>query len=130
VENFDEVAKTPLDEWIYYLKTTKIPDYFTAQGLDVVKAKQKIEDLPEAERKAYYRHLDQVSYEEGVIEHNRSEARLEGITEGIEKGKAEGKAEGEKLKTIEIIKNAKALGLPIEQIQKLTNLTKEEIEKL
>jgi hypothetical protein len=122
VENFDEVAQTPLDEWIYYLKTTKIPDNFTAQGLDEIRAKQKIEDLPEAEQKAYYHHLDQVSYEEGVIEHNRSEARIEGIAEGIEKGKIEEK--------LEIAKNAKALGLSIEQIQKLTNLSTEEIDRL
>ena len=38
--------------------------------------------------------------------------------------------EGEQLKTIEIVKNAKRLGLSIEQIQKLTNLTIEEIEKI
>lgn len=44
--------------------------------------------------------------------------------------KTEGKTEGEKLKTMEIAKNAKALGLSIEQIQKLTNLTKEEIEQI
>jgi predicted transposase/invertase (TIGR01784 family) len=110
VENFDNVAKTPLDEWIYYLKTTKIPDNFTAQGLDEIRAKQKIEDLPEEEKKAYYRHLDQVSYEEGVIEHNRSEAKIE--------------------ERLEIAKNAKILGLSMEQIQKLTNLSIEEIEKI
>jgi len=118
VENFDEIAKTPLDEWIYYLKTTKIPDNFTAQGLDEIRTKQKIEDLPEEEKKAYYRHLDQVSYEEGVIEHNRSEA------------KREGRVEGRVEERLEIAKNAKALGLTIEQIQKLTNLSIEEIEEL
>ena len=95
VENFDEVAKTPLDEWIYYLKTTKIPENFTAQGLEEIRTKQKVEDLPEEERKAYYRHLDQVSYEEGVIEHNRSEAKMEGEKIGLEKGEAIGLEKGE-----------------------------------
>ena len=95
VENFDEIAKTPLDEWIYYLKTTKIPENFTAQGLEEIRIKQKVEDLPEAERKAYYRHLDQVSYEEGVIEHNRSEAKMEGEKIGLEKGEAIGLEKGE-----------------------------------
>ena len=99
VEKFNEIAKTPLDEWIYYLKTTKIPDNFTAQGLDEIRAKQKIEDLPEAERKAYYRHLDQVSYEEGVIEHQRLEAarkaKAEGRAEGREEGEAIGLEKGE-----------------------------------
>jgi predicted transposase/invertase (TIGR01784 family) len=114
VENFDKVAQTPLDEWIYYLKTTKIPDNFTAQGLDEIRAKQKIEDLPEEERKAYYRHLDQVSYEEGVIEHNRSEAKIEGRVE----------------ERLEIAKELKTLGVPIDQISIDTKLSIEEIEKL
>ena len=56
---------------------------------------KKVEDLPEAERKAYYRHLDQVSYEEGVIEHNRSEAKMEGEKIGLEKGEAIGLEKGE-----------------------------------
>ena len=106
VENFNEIAKTPLDEWIYYLKTTKILDSFTAQGLEEIKKKQKIEDLSEAEQKAYYRHLDQKSYEEGVIEHKVSEAK------------------------IEIAKNLKKLGIPFDQISTATNLSIEEIEKI
>ena len=114
VENFDKIAKTPIDEWIYYLKTTEIPDNFTAQGLDEIREKQKVEDLPEEEQKAYYRHLDQVNYEEGVIEHNRLEAER--------KGKAEGR--------LEIAKNLKTIGMSLDKISEVTNLTKEEIEKI
>ena len=146
VENFDEIAKTPLDEWIYYLKTTEIPDSFTAQGLDEIRKKQKIEDLPEKEQKAYYRHLDQVNYEEGVIEHHRSEARIEGIAEGrlegiaegriegIAEGKLEGRLEGrlegkleEKLEIAQKLKNS---GMAFVQICQITGLTIEEIEKI
>ena len=130
VESFDEIAKTPLDEWIYYLKTTKILDNFTAQGLDEMRIKQKVDDLPDAEKKAYYRHLDQVSYEEGVIEHNRSEARIKGIAEGLEKGKAEGLAEGKAEGRLEIAKELKVLGISFDQISAATKLSMEEIEKL
>ena len=105
-----------------YLKTTKIPDNFTAQGLDEIRTKQKIEDLPKEERKAYYRHLDQVSYEEGVIEHQRLEAERKGIAEGLEKG--------EKLKTIEIAKKLKSRGMSFDQISEIAGLTIEEIEKI
>jgi predicted transposase/invertase (TIGR01784 family) len=63
-----------------------------------------------------------------------NDAIRKGLAEGMEKGKAEGIVEGiekgEKLKAIEIAKNAKTLGLPIEQIQHLTNLSTKEIEKL
>ena len=130
VENFDEIAKTPLDERVYYLKTTKIPDNFTAQGLDEIRTKQKIEDLPEEERKAYYRHLDQVSYEEGVIEHQRLEAERKGRAEGLEKGIAEGLEKGRTERDIEIAKELKKDNMPIELIAKYTNLTIEEIEKI
>ena len=54
------------------------------------------------------------------------EAEKRGREKGIVEGKAEGKAE----EKIEIVKKAKILGLSIEQIQKLTNLTKEEIEEI
>ena len=134
VENFDEVATNPIAEWTHYLKTNKIPDNFTAQGLNEIRAKQKVDDLPEEERKAYYRHLDQVRYEEGVIEHQRLDAerigRAEGLAEGLAEGIEKGLAEGERLKTIEFAKNLKKDNMPIELIVKYTNLTAEEIEKL
>ena len=72
------IKNESLDEWVYYLKTTDIPDNFTAQGLDEIREKQRVEYLSEEERNAYYRHLEQVNYEEGVVEHSR----LEGIIEG------------------------------------------------
>jgi len=122
VENFDKVAKEPIDQWIYFLKTTEIPDEFDAQGLDAAREQLSIDQLTPEERKAYYRHLDQTRYEEGVIEHNRLEAER--------KGKIEGKAEGEKLKAIEIAKNLLKSNIPINIIKTSTGLTKEEIEKL
>ena len=123
INNFDKVAKNSIDQWMHFLKTTEIPDEFDAQGLDEAREKLKIDNLTPEERKAYYHHLDQKNYEEGSMLHNRLEYER--------KGRAEGRAEGEKLKTIEIAKNAKeVLGLSIEQIQKLTGLAKEEIEKL
>jgi len=106
-----EISKNEsLDEWVYYLKTTDIPDNFTAQGLDEIREKQRVEDLQEEERNAYYRHLEQVNYEEGVIEHNRLEAKIE-----------------EKLEIAKKLLNSK---IPINIIVESTGLTKEEIEKL
>ncbi|GHS99964.1 hypothetical protein AGMMS50276_24640 [Synergistales bacterium] len=45
---------------------------------------------------------------------------------GIEKGKTEGKAEGK----AEVVKSAFALNLPIEQIEKLTGLSRADIESI
>jgi predicted transposase/invertase (TIGR01784 family) len=154
VESISETEKKSLDQWLYYLKTTRIPDDFDAQGLDEIREKQRVEDLSEEEKKAYYRHLDQVNYEDGVIEHSRLEGIIEGEKIGIEKGKAEGLAEGEqerlklqqerlklqqerlKLqqeieeKDKDFAKKLKEDNIPIELIVKYTNLTIGEIEKL
>ena len=50
--------------------------------------------------------------------------------EGIKQGKKEGRKEGEKNAKIEMAKKMLAEKIPIETIIKITNLKKEEIEKL
>ena len=61
-------------------------------------------------------------------------AKEEGSEEGREEGRREGKTEGisigEKNKKIEIAKKMKARNIPIEEIMELTELSKEEIEKI
>ena len=47
-----------------------------------------------------------------------------------EKEKKNGKIEGEKKKSIEIAKKLLKLNMPLEQIIEITELTKEEIEKI
>ena len=42
VNEFDELAKTPLDEWIYFLKTGEIDEHATAKGLP--EAREKLPD--------------------------------------------------------------------------------------
>ena len=49
---------------------------------------------------------------------------------GYSKGKEDGKAEGRKDREKEIAKKMKEMQIPLEQIEKATGLTKEEIEKL
>ena len=56
----------------------------------------------------------------------RAEGLAKGRAEGLAKGRAEGRA-GEKL---EIAKNMKKIGIPIEQIAKVTHLTVAEIEQI
>lgn len=78
------------------------------------------EDPKERER---HNSIIMAEYNRLTSEHNFFEA---GVEEGIEKGKKEGKKEG-------VIKTAKAMlekNIPIETIMEITELTKEEIEKL
>ena len=60
---------------------------------------------------------------------DRNASMHNGMKKAREQGLQEGIAQGERNKTIEMAKNALAMGLSIEQISQLTGLTKEEIKK-
>lgn len=114
VNDFNQVAKSPLEEWIYYLNTGDIPDNATAPGLDDVRERLKLDKMTKDELNAYYRHLDNI-----VI-----------LRDNIYTERAEGRAEGEKKKQEEIARNLKQLGTPEEIIIKATGLSPEEIAAL
>ena len=54
----------------------------------------------------------------------------QGFQEGIEKGRDEGIEKGKREGLLETVKAMKEMGLPIEQIQKISKLTITEIEKV
>lgn len=110
VNNFDDVAKDTLDEWIYFLKNNEVPEYFTAKGLKEAEEKLRIDQLSEAERKEYERYRENRWLEKDMIE--TAERK------GMEREK------------IEISKNLKDEGVPIHIISKTTGLSIEDIEKL
>ena len=122
VNDFNRVAKTPLEEWIYYLNTGNVPEHATAPGLDKVKEQLKLDRMSREELNAYYKHLDNIVILRDNIMTERAEGRAEGIEEGMEKGKNEEKRA--------IARNLKSLALSSEQIQAATGLSVKEIEQL
>ena len=60
------------------------------------------------------------------FDEGKMEGKIEGLAEGIEKGIEKGKIE----RNIEIAKELKSLGIPIEQIATATKLQIEDIKKL
>ena len=114
VNDFNRIAKTPLEEWIYYLNTGIVPEDATAPGLDTVKEQLKLDRMSRDELKAYYKHLDNIV----ILRDNIMTERAE--------GRAEGRAEEKK----DIARNLKSLGLTTVQIAQSTGLTEEEVEKL
>ena len=130
VNDFNKVAKTPLEEWIYYLNTGEIPEGANAPGLDVVREKLKIDNMTKVEKEAYYRHLDNIVILRDNINTERAEGRAEGIAEGRAEGRAEGIAEGEKLKQMEIARNMKKIGIDLGTISTVTGLSEEDIRKI
>lgn len=134
VNDFDKVAKTPLDEWIKFLKTGEIDKEATAKGLPEARERLRIDTLPDAEKRAYYRDMEALRYQRSVIKTGWDEGHTKGFKEGEAKGRAEGiaegRAEGEKEKAKEIAKKMKDMGLPVKEIAQYTQLTQEEITRL
>ena len=60
VNDFNQVARSPLEEWIYYLNTGDIPDNATAPGLNEARQRLKLDRMTKEELNAYYRHLDNI----------------------------------------------------------------------
>ena len=59
-----------------------------------------------------------------------ADGTAKGMAEGMAKGKAEGKAEGMIEGRLEVAKALLASGMPIEQIELYTKLSKEQIETI
>ena len=131
VNEFDELAKTPLDEWIYFLKTGEIDEHATAKGLPEAREKLRIDKLSPSEKRKYYAHMEALRYQKSVIEpgwiEGHADGRAEGIAEGKAEGRAEGIAEGQNLEKRQIAANLKKQGLSIEIIANCTGLSPEEI---
>ena len=126
VNQFNDIAKNTLDEWIYFLKNEEIKDSFHAKGLSEAKEKLDSMKLPTKEKQEYKRYLENLRQKESefgsTYNTGKVDGKIEGEQIGIEKGKIEGK--------IEVAKKLKALGMTNETIQKATDLSLEEIEKI
>ncbi|MEQ8972374.1 MAG: Rpn family recombination-promoting nuclease/putative transposase [Coleofasciculus sp. C1-SOL-03] len=130
VNNFNDVAKTTLDEWIYFLKKSQIKEEFTAQGLAEAKENLLVDSLSEEERANYLRFMENRRYEISMLQGSRSEGRLEGRLEGLEEGLKEGIEQGKQQEKINIARTLKQRGVDPDTIAQGTGLTIEEIEKL
>lgn len=130
VNDFNRVAKTPLEEWIYYLNTGEVPEGATAPGLETVKEQLQLDRMSQDELKAYYRHLDNIVILRDNIQTERAEGRAEGREEGRAEGRAEGREQGIREERLKNATAMKATGIPIETIAQITGLTVEEIKTL
>ena len=118
VNEFNKVAKSPLEEWVEYLKNGVISPETQAPGLQEAREKLKYYSMSDAERYAYDEHINAIMIQNDVL----GNARLE----GMEKDRAEGRAEEKN----NIARKMLANGLSIEQIALITGLTEQEIKGL
>ena len=126
VNNFNDIAKDSLDEWVYFLKNSEVKDGFKAKGLDKAKEKLRYEGLSEKEKKMYARFQENRRIEMSV----QYTAKIEAKDEGKREGKIEGKWEGKQEKAIEIAKRMIKRGIETAIIAEDTGLSIEQIEQL
>jgi len=122
VNQFNDIAKNSLDEWIYFLKNEEIKSDFKAKGLNEAKETLDIMKLDDKARAIYKRKEENKMYKNSLL----YTAKLKGIEEGEKRGVEKGKKERE----IEIAKNLLLANMDIEFISKTTGLNVEEIEEL
>ena len=118
VNHFNEVARTPIEEWMQYLKDAVIREDTTAPGLQAAREKLAYMSMTPKQRRAYEDYMISVHAARDAWETLRDESRAEGEAIGEEKARR---------------KNAlkmKADKMPVELIAKYTGLTAEEIEAL
>lgn len=126
VNEFNQVATSPLEEWMTYLKEGTIRPDTQAPGLKEAREKLRYYSMSEEERRAYEAHLDAIVVQTDVI----TTAKREGLYEGRMEGRAEGLAEGKKLANIATARKLQSLGVPLEVIQSATGLSWEDINRL
>lgn len=119
VDQFDEKVKDKLDEWIYFFKTGKVKDDFSAKGLAAAKDKLDQMNLSEKERAAYQAYLKNLR-DIASEQHTKmadAEALIRQVREqGIEKGREEAMINFHKI-GISIEKIAEAMNLPVDIVE-------------
>jgi len=94
VNQFDDVAKNTLDEWIYFLKNEEIPESFTAKGLGEAKQLFDIMRMKKEERAVYESYVEALRTKSSLIKGNYRYGEITGRIEGLAKGREEGLAIG------------------------------------
>jgi predicted transposase/invertase (TIGR01784 family) len=134
VNQFNDIAKDTLDEWVFYLKNGDIKEGSRAKGLDEVREKLSTDRLNKEDKATYLRHLDNLSNQKSVIFTAKDEGIVEGLAkgkaEGMAKGMEEGMARGKSEGLLQVAMAMKANGEPIEKIMGFTGLTKAQIAEL
>ncbi len=76
VNQFNDIAKDTLDEWVYFLKNSEVKDNFKAKGLKEAGEVLDLMRLPKAEQYGYNRYMDSLSLKASEIFSLKTEAEF------------------------------------------------------
>lgn len=134
VNEFNQLATTPLEEWLQYLKDEYIRPDTTVPGLQEARERLEYLRMSPKDRRAYDYYVETLARDTDVERTKLLEAKIEGEKQGRTKGRAEGMEKGmekgiEK-NSIDIAKKMKLKGMSSDLIAEMTGLTINDIESL
>ncbi len=118
IDQFNDIAKDSLDEWVYFLKNEEVKDGFKARGLKKAKEVLDVLRLPEKERRAYEAYIEDLRYQASMYFSSYGVGKHEGHKEGLKEGK------------YDIARKMYTEGFDTALISKITGLSSQEIEDL
>jgi predicted transposase/invertase (TIGR01784 family) len=114
---FKDIINEPLDEWIYFFKNNEVKDGFKAKGMEAVREKLAVNNLPDDDKRRYNRFLDNLHWEASVAETAKID-EAEKINEQL------------RIQKLEIAQKLIKMNFENYQIIMATELTVEDIEAL
>ena len=126
VNDFNRWSKVPLEQWLYFLSTSDIPEDADAPGLKAAREKLLFTQMSREEQIAFCRYID----DRVLISSQIYTAHGEGMLEGLEKGLEQGRVEGMRENALTTAAQMKRDGLSPEMIAKYTGLTTEDIKAI
>ena len=114
VNEFNDVARTPIEEWLDYLKNNHISDNTTAPGLCEARERLLYMTMSDADRHAYDAHLDAIMVQNDTLDTYYDD----------------GFADGKKAEAIAIARKMKSMGIGVDVIEQATGLSADEINQL
>ena len=146
VNDFNRWSRVPLDQWLYFLSTSDIPEDADAPGLKEARDKLDLMRMSRDDRVLYDRYLMDRAILRNTVDGARDEGKFEGMKEGLQQGIQQGRAEGiqqgraeglqqglqqgAQQEKLENARKMKAKGYAIEDIADITGLAQDQIEQL
>jgi predicted transposase/invertase (TIGR01784 family) len=121
VRNFNDIAKDPLDEWIYFLKNEEVKEEFHAKGLHEAKEKLDILKLSSTEKAEYDKYIHELRREASLYQSSYVLGEMKGEAKSNEKHYQ---------KTIESVNTMNKMGMSVADIAKIIQLSENEVKQI
>ena len=130
IPNFDKSLSDTLDEWIYYLKTSELPEVYHAQGLDEVEKQLNLDQMDPETKSKYMEMLQGLNVSEDVLtaywKEGLAQGEQRGFIKGIEKGIEKGERRAFESTVVRMFKS----GLDIDRIAQIQEISRADVESI